>query len=240
MEAATFAAWTARMKTDRGWSARSVPANSAAASTRFHLERQGRPSVHRPSLRRPELWLAAVAQSSWILGLAMQHTHSTTGRIRVKGQSLRYCGETRLNLDHFPPKAVTSEGYLLPACHECNTALGDRHPQSFRFASLCRRFPQSQVRRLPESTCRRPDDTGDTLSRQRGGLGTPTSRRLRRLTFNALAQFPPVEPPKAAKPEAPKARPVGTIPSPTQVTKRQRLRETYEERQDKASEAKIA
>ena len=41
-------------------------------------------------------------------------------RTRIPGDVCVYCGDAAQTMEHFPPKSVTSRGFLLPSCRECN------------------------------------------------------------------------------------------------------------------------
>ncbi len=49
-------------------------------------------------------------------------------RIGFRSRHCVYCGETANTEEHFPPSSVTSWGFLLSACAECNYMASDRHP----------------------------------------------------------------------------------------------------------------
>jgi hypothetical protein len=59
-------------------------------------------------------------------------SYNDRNRVRLTGPDCVYCGEVANTVDHFPPLAVTSHGFLLPACSECNNFAGTRNPFDFR------------------------------------------------------------------------------------------------------------
>lgn len=52
-------------------------------------------------------------------------------RIQIDGSLCVYCGEIASTVEHFPPKAHTCRGFLLPSCSECNILAGTEWPTDF-------------------------------------------------------------------------------------------------------------
>jgi hypothetical protein len=52
-------------------------------------------------------------------------------RIRLEGENCVYCGEYASQQDHFPPKASTVFGFILPSCRECNNLAATSYPFDF-------------------------------------------------------------------------------------------------------------
>ena len=114
-----------------------------------------------------------------------------------------YCGGLeRPTRDHVVPEAIKRNGKgkrfdigpIVPACHECNSLLGDRYLLTVRerAAYLLRRYRARYARLLatPEWTDEELDELGDRLRRVIIGAQMERADVLRRLNHLRLVATP--------------------------------------------------
>ena len=79
-------------------------------------------------------------------------------RRRVNILECVYCGAIATTDEHFPPKSMTHYGFLLSACHECNTIAGTAYAFDFGLRAkyvqkkLFRRYGKTAYSSAWEST----------------------------------------------------------------------------------------
>jgi hypothetical protein len=75
-------------------------------------------------------------------------------RHKIIGHWCTYCGDNAEEFDHFPPRAVTNYGLLVPCCRECNSHISTLYAFSFKDRSLLAkdkiRKKYSKLLRIPE------------------------------------------------------------------------------------------
>jgi len=64
-------------------------------------------------------------------------------RIRLKGSWCVYCGAPQTEYDHFPPRSLCLDGFLIPCCTECNSLAGVQCPFDLKERII---FVQSKLR----------------------------------------------------------------------------------------------
>lgn len=115
-------------------------------------------------------------------------------RVRVSGDCCLYCGRVATSEDNFPPVDFTGPygpGLLLPACAECNSAIGSAHPTAIegrvaRAKAAIRRRYRKFLGHIEWSTDEL-EDMAPAFRCEYGAWGSIKRETHDRLAWNALA-----------------------------------------------------
>lgn len=88
-------------------------------------------------------------------------------RYRLRGEWCTYCGNIATLEDHFPPLSLMLEGWLLPACAECNAFAGTVWARDFearcRHVNFCIRRKYKKLLETPAWSRDELDELEHTL-----------------------------------------------------------------------------
>jgi len=112
-------------------------------------------------------------------------------RLRIKGPLCVYCGGTANTDEHFPPASLTPNGYLLPACRECNSIAGTTWATDFeertRHVKAKLRLKYRSHLETPEWSTEEKDELGYNLRKVVELWQTQKTVLNERLAWNAVA-----------------------------------------------------
>lgn len=77
-------------------------------------------------------------------------------RKRITGSWCVYCGEHATTDEHFPPQACGNDGWIIPACSECNSLANTEWP--YNFEERCNYVKEKINKRYPQKVLSTLDD----------------------------------------------------------------------------------